>query len=460
MVRIVDLEELDLRAELGDDGRISRVLDQRGNEMGLVAAKTDPLTGGISLTAGGVQNLSFGRRRGFRAVVFGDSFTARNTSAGETARLLDHGYFSWANAFLGGAFSLIANAGVSGQRTDEMLARIESDVIARDPDWVFVQGGWNDINAGYTSQAVIDTLTAICSMLSSRGINVVLLAVAPNNSVTAGIARKLHIINKGLREYAFSTGGVYFVDTYAAVVDPTSATAAFASLMSSDGTHLSAYGARAYGKAISDVLGEVVQSYNYLPSSNAESYGVDSSSKQIIDNPLLIGTGSAPTGTGASGNLATGWAGGTGGSGASSAAFSLVARSDGKGNNQRIVVSGAAASSSINIRQTGLVSRATNGDVLYAVGEVTISGASDVRSVNLGGSATVGGVTYQLNTLEANGASVNPDQSSFTLQLRTPEFTIPAGSLTTVQFVVSATFGTTGTGALTMEIGRCGLYKK
>lgn len=52
MVRIVDLEELDLRAELGDDGRISRVLDQRGNEMGLVAAKTDPLTGGIKCQAG------------------------------------------------------------------------------------------------------------------------------------------------------------------------------------------------------------------------------------------------------------------------------------------------------------------------------------------------------------------------------------------------------------------------
>jgi lysophospholipase L1-like esterase len=432
--------------------------------MGIIATRggvgyeVDPVTGGMVFSVGGV-DVGMTKRQGLTVALFGDSFSVRNSTTGTLSRDLDWGYFSWTQALLGAPFQLVANAGVSGNRTDQMLARM-SDATAYSPDWCFVQGGINDITYGTTAAQIVTNLKSICSQMAAQGINVVLLTVAPNTQV-AGNSTKVQQINQALREWINGGGGkgIVFVDTYAAMVNPTATTGALATGMSDDSLHPSAKGAKAMGQAIANALQYLLPSRNFLPSSAGESYDIDNTSKQILANPLMAAGGGAPTGTGASGSLPTGWSGSTGGSGASSAVFSTPARADGFGNDAQVVVSGAAASSSVNIRQTGLVGRLAIGDTVYACGEITVSGASDVRQINIGGNVTIDSVTTSFNALEASG-STNYDQTAVTLRFRTNDITLTGASISSVQFIASVTFGTSGTGAATIKFGRCGLYKK
>lgn len=424
-----------------------------------VTSNVDPVTGEISLFGPESQSIGMSTRKGLTAGLFGDSFSARNSTVGSNCRDLDWGYYAWAQGLLGAPFRLVVNAGVSGNRTDQMLARI-TDVTSYSPDWVFVQGGINDITYGTTAAQIIANLKSICIQLANKGIQVVLLTVAPNTQV-AGNSTKVQTINQGLREWVNGGGakGVILVDTYSAMVNPTVTTGALASGMSDDSLHPSAKGARAMGQAIANALQYLLPSRNFLPSSNGESYGVDSTSRQILDNPLLSSGGGSPTGTGASGTLPTSWLGSTGGSGATSAVFSTPARSDGFGNDAQIVVSGAAANSSVNVRQSGFGARMAIGDTVYVCGQVTISGAADIKNINIGATVTIDGTTYQINTLEASGTT-NFDQSNVTLTLRSNEFTLTGASITAATFVASVTFGTSGTGAATIKFGRMGMYKK
>jgi len=395
-----------------------------------------------------------------KMVLFGDSFSARNTTVGSPCRDLDWGYFTWAQALMGAPFRLIYNAGVAGNTTTQMLARISSDVLSKSPDWVIVQGGINDITAAVSDATICSNLKTICSTLVNSGINVILLTIAPNNQ-SAGNSLHVQTVNQTMREWCRNTArGVIFVDTYQYLVDPTVTTGAFASGMSDDSLHLSGKGARAAGQAIANSIQYMFPNKSYLPSSNGEDYGVSSSSLQIVSNPMMTGTGPLATGTGASGNVPTSWAGSTSGFGAGTAVFTpAVARSDGIGNDTSIVVASAPSGASVNIRQTGLVGRAAIGDYLYVVGQVKITGATDIKNVNIGGSATIDGTTYQVNCLEASGTT-NYSQSDMTLTFRSEELPLTGSSITAITLTASVTFGTTGTGAATIKFGRIGMYKQ
>lgn len=425
---------------------------QGGEWNNTVTAQTDPVTGGNTISICGV-DVGTTTRKGLTAALFGDSFSNRNAGA-TSSRLLDWGYYSWAQALLGSPFTLVTNGGVSGNTTAQMLARI-ADIAAYAPDWVFVQGGINDLAAAETVANIVANLKSICAQLAGHGAQVVLLTVAPNATYSKGVQQ----VNQALREWVNGGAkGVILVDTYTAMVNPTSTTGALASGMSDDALHPSGKGARAMGQAIATAIGGLIPSRNFLPSSAAESYAIDSTSKQLLDNPLCAAGGGAPTGTGASGSLPVGWSGSAGGSGAASAVFSTQSRTDGIGLDAQVIVTGAASGSSVNIRQTGLVGRAAIGDTVYLCGQLKISGAADIRTVAVAGNITIDGVTYQINLLEASGTT-NVDQSDVTLTIRTPNFTLAGASITSIQYIASVTFGTSGAGAGTIRFGRLGMYK-
>ena len=417
--------------------------DSSGNVTGLVGP-------------GGV-NIGMATKLGLNCVIFGDSFTARNKGA-TTSRWFDYGYFTWAQALMGAPFTLLNNAGVAGNRTDEMLLRM-ANVTDYNPDWCFVQGGINDITYGTTSAQVILNLQDICAQLAGRGIRVVLLAIAPN-AQSAGNSLKVQTINQAMREWCQRTyGQVVFVDTYAPCVDSTLTTGAFASGMSDDGLHLSGKGARAYGQAIANALQHLLPNRNFLPSSNGESYGVSSSSKQLLDNPMhATGSAVSATGTGASGTVPSSWLGSASGMTAGTAVFTpSQTRSDGIGLEQKIVVANAEAASSVNIRQNPAAARFAIGDTVYLVGQMRIASAANIKTVTLSGTVTIDGTTNQINCIEASGTT-NFDSSNMTLTFRSPDFVLIGASITAATFVASVTFNASGSGDI--YIGRCGYYKR
>lgn len=183
----------------------------------------------------------------------------------------------------------------------------------------------------------------------------------------------------------------------------------------------------------------------------------------LFDNPILStatgGTVVAPcTGTAAS-HIKIQNSNGT-----PTVLASVVARSDGIGNDQQIIITPAAASDQVSIEadfalaSTLWPTTVKAGRSYYFEFELSLSGVSgsnltEIRPVI---SAVVGGVTYQVFGLHgyADGACLNADQTA--LHIRTAPMVLPAGSVTNFKWQMVLRFSASGT-ALTVKVGRVAL---
>lgn len=386
------------------------------------------------------------------AVVFGDSFSARVNSSLVDYRQSDHGYWTWANLLLGSPMRLIGNFGVAGNRTDEMLARIAA-VESAGAEWVFVQGGINDLAASVPASTVVANLVSICERLR-KGSKVVLLNLAPNPSYTSGVLT----VNAALANYAQTAGNLILVDVFSAVVNPTDTTGAFAANMSNDNLHLTVAGARAYGAAIAAAISEFMPAVPFLPASAADSVAINAGCSQIITNPLMSGSSGTVSGTGASGTVATSWSAGTDTGTVTSVWLHGQSRSDGIGVDQQVTCSGAAANAIVNLRQTsGLTARVAAGDTIFACGSISLSGMADVARVQPSVSVTVDGVSSVLHCLD-NSDTTWP-QTDVSFNWRTTDFLLTAVP-TVLQMFIRIRFGSSGAGACVAKFGRTGIYKR
>lgn len=150
---------------------------------------------------------------------------------------------------------------------------------------------------------------------------------------------------------------------------------------------------------------------------------------------------------------------------AGAAAFvgSVVARSDGYGNNQRVVVTPAAAGNYLRISNnfadyaTDLPAVVKAGRTYYAEAEVSLVGVagSTLNETRFNIEVTTDGVVYQSYALigYSLGPVINTDG---VFHIRTADMVLPAG--TTTVFRVSLYLGFSASGAaLTVEIGRFAL---
>jgi acyl-CoA thioesterase-1 len=104
--------------------------------------------------------------RGTNIIAFGDSLTAGyGASAGED-------YPSRLSALVD---TTIVNAGVSGDTTDTALARLDADVLARDPRIVIVGLGGNDFLHGVDIKTTEANLRTIVEKIQAAGAMVVIL---------------------------------------------------------------------------------------------------------------------------------------------------------------------------------------------------------------------------------------------------------------------------------------------
>jgi acyl-CoA thioesterase-1 len=105
--------------------------------------------------------------RGAAIVAFGDSLTAGyGAGAGED-------YPSRLSSLIG---QPVLNAGISGDTTEGALARVDDDVLARDPRIVIVGLGGNDFLRGAPIAATEANLRTIVRKIEAGGAMVVLLA--------------------------------------------------------------------------------------------------------------------------------------------------------------------------------------------------------------------------------------------------------------------------------------------
>lgn len=136
----------------------------------------------------------------------------------------------------------VANVAVRGQRLDEMAARFERDVLARDPEAVVVLGGTNDVLQGVPVAESLVHLEAMVTAAQDAGARVWVVAPPPM-APARGDARPLRDAQEALAE-----------DLGATWVDPTSAVGApdgtWLPEMSRDGVHPTREAARRWAASV------------------------------------------------------------------------------------------------------------------------------------------------------------------------------------------------------------------
>lgn len=149
---------------------------------------------------------------------------------------------------------IVLNRGVNGQRTDEIRARFERDVIQNSPAAVVIIAGVNDIYQGQKAEQVTGELEAMYVRAGQAGIPVVAGSIIPFNSATPDQNARMRRVNDWIR----ARPDVAFVDTRSAVAASGSPDLLFES---PDGLHPSAAGYHRMADAIEPVIQGLLRLY-------------------------------------------------------------------------------------------------------------------------------------------------------------------------------------------------------
>jgi lysophospholipase L1-like esterase len=146
----------------------------------------------------------------------------------------------------------VINQGINAQRSDQIAARFEEDVIPLKPAVVVILAGVNDVYQGRPAQHVKDQLAAMYKRAHAAGIRVVAGTIIPYNTASADQNARMKDINDWIRSQARGDPGVIVVDTRAAVA---AADNGDKLASSPDGLHPDAAGYR----KMADVIGPAVE---------------------------------------------------------------------------------------------------------------------------------------------------------------------------------------------------------
>lgn len=246
------------------------------------------------------------------AITLGDSRTAAGS---DSTSYKDRGWFQWLNILLGQRLELLYNAGVSGDTTSQMLARVNSDVLAYNPGWVFHYGFINDIQAGANdgsksyADVIISRLELMYARCRSQGAMLVILSETPSSAAynTAAKREQCNYIMNWQRQYCARTPGCYFIDVYSPLLDITSATGAGFSGYSYDDLHPTGQGARKIADACFTVLDPIIPKGYRNSTSLVDLCTAINPYGNMLTNGCMGGSAANNTGTNVSGNMATSW---------------------------------------------------------------------------------------------------------------------------------------------------------
>jgi lysophospholipase L1-like esterase len=142
------------------------------------------------------------------------------------------------------------NRGIRGERSDEILSRFDSDVIAYKPEILIVLAGVNDLYQDYPAEWVKRNLQAVYQRALQAKIKVMACTILPYNGMLSRVRQRMQEVNEWIRAYSLEHG-LGFCDTYRALEDPSRP----GNLLStSDGIHPDVEGYRRMGDAIADAL--------------------------------------------------------------------------------------------------------------------------------------------------------------------------------------------------------------
>lgn len=150
----------------------------------------------------------------------------------------------------------VLNRGVNGERSDQIAARFDRDVIAHRPNAVVIIAGVNDVYQGRPAEHVTSTLRTMYDYAARAGVPVVAGSIVPYNTATAEQNQKMRAINSWIAAEAARNPNVYFADTRkaAAAADNPDRLSG-----SPDGLHPDIDGYRNMAEALEPVIAKVLE---------------------------------------------------------------------------------------------------------------------------------------------------------------------------------------------------------
>jgi lysophospholipase L1-like esterase len=222
---------------------------------------TDPALRAAFVSASGAGN---------GTVFLGDSITA----SGDGQQLPGLRWPELVSARSMGRIRWAHNAGIGGNTTAQMLARLSTDVLAYKPRFCTVLGGTNDADAA----AAISGLTSLYTQLRAAGVEPIALTMPPQDTDPGGKACQ---VNAWIHRYA-EAHRIAVVDIYPLVVDPT--TGRYVPSLTKDGTHPSPLGDDKIATAVLNAIQPLYAPWTpYLAPSQIDSVN-------LCPNPCLVDT--------------------------------------------------------------------------------------------------------------------------------------------------------------------------
>ena len=148
----------------------------------------------------------------------------------------------------------VLNRGVNGERSDEISARFQHDVLSESPDYVIILAGVNDVYQGAPLEHTRSNLLVMYDKAKAAGIRAVAATILPYNIASTAESKAISDLNSWIGVTA-NRLGILFCDTNRAVRDQRNP----ARLQSSpDGLHPDVSAYRKMGEALAEKIGFAV----------------------------------------------------------------------------------------------------------------------------------------------------------------------------------------------------------
>lgn len=316
------------------------------------------------------------------AFAMGDSLSAGASLEpginGATALLAGDSLFEYACILSGQRIRRGKNAGIAGQTSSLVLARLASDVIAYKPNTCIILDGTNDIGGSVSAGGAIPDATVLATwqankvaqitMLRANGIAPVVCTIPPHFTFSHhALTMKM---NAWLIRYA-AAKRVPVMDLYGQSVDPTTGNY-LASMASGDGVHPGPAGLQILGQYVANTLGPLMPA---LSGAWLARDGADASN--MVTQGLFLG--GAVSGQG----IPPGWALNSGFPTGITGAYVV----DGAIPGNMWQVTAAASSGAYNVISNNFIGSCSPGDVLALSGVITTDAGyqPQLQLINQGG---------------------------------------------------------------------------
>jgi lysophospholipase L1-like esterase len=149
----------------------------------------------------------------------------------------------------------VLNRGINGERSDQIAARFDRDVLAERPDAVIIIAGVNDVYQGRPATQITPVLQGLYDRAERAAIPIVAGSIVPYNTATPAANEVMREINRWIQDEAARRPNLRFADTRAATADADDPDRLAGS---PDGLHPDVDGYRRMGEVLEPALQQVL----------------------------------------------------------------------------------------------------------------------------------------------------------------------------------------------------------